>query len=117
MFIERLIANSATSAIAFLAVLVLTKALINKYGNGLGQVPGPFLAGFTDLWRVLIVWGRRPEAVHINLHKKYGNVVRLGPRAVSVADGQAVKVIYGLNSGFTKVRTGRGGVTRLCVLS
>ncbi|KAM5363917.1 hypothetical protein ACJZ2D_011769 [Fusarium nematophilum] len=77
------------------------KVLINKFGGGLNKIPGPFLAGLTDWWRVFVVWGRRPELTHIELHKKYGPVVRLGPRTVSVGDAEAVKTIYALNAGFS----------------
>ncbi|EKG16049.1 Cytochrome P450 [Macrophomina phaseolina MS6] len=81
--------------------------LYNKYGTGLNHIPGPFLAGFTDLWRLWIVWGRRPELVHISLHKKYGKLVRLGPRTVLVSDNGAAKTIYALNAGFIKVSRAR----------
>lgn len=84
-------------------VATLGRLLFNKYGTGLSHVPGPFWASFTDLWRFWIVWGRRPELVHIELHKKYGRLVRLGPRTVLVSDNAAAKTIYALNSGFVKV--------------
>ncbi|KAL6366194.1 hypothetical protein LRP88_00291 [Fusarium phalaenopsidis] len=72
------------------------------YGQGLNKIPGPWLAGFTDLWRLFIVRGRRAQEVHIELHKKYGPMVRLGPRAVSVADPEALKIIYSPSSGYSK---------------
>ncbi|EEU34711.1 uncharacterized protein NECHADRAFT_97459 [Fusarium vanettenii 77-13-4] len=72
------------------------------YGQGLNKIPGPWLAGFTDLWRLFIVRGRRAQEVHIELHKKYGPMVRLGPRAVSVADPEAIKIIYSPSSGYSK---------------
>ncbi|CAK7240637.1 MAG: hypothetical protein STHCBS139747_002083 [Sporothrix thermara] len=43
-----------------------------------------------------------PHLYHIDLHEKYGNIVRLGPRSVSVADPDAAKIIYALNAGFVK---------------
>ncbi|KAJ9604176.1 hypothetical protein H2200_011010 [Cladophialophora chaetospira] len=75
---------------------------INRYGGGLNHIPGPALAPFSNLWRFLVVWGRRPELEHIRLHEKYGPLVRLGPRVVSVADPAAISVIYALNAGFVK---------------
>ena len=69
----------------------------------LNVFPGPFWAHLTDIWRYIDVRGRRPELTHIALHRKYGDVVRLGPRTLSFADPKATKVIYGLNKGFTKV--------------
>jgi hypothetical protein len=75
---------------------------LNRYGGGLNHIPGPGLAPFTNLWRFFVVWGRRPELAHIRLHEKYGPLVRLGPRVVSVSDPAAISVIYALNAGFVK---------------
>jgi hypothetical protein len=75
----------------------------NKYRQGINHIPGPWLASFSDIWRFFVVWGRRSEVVHRALHAKYGPLVRLGPRTVSVSDPSAIKVIYALNAGFVKV--------------
>ncbi|KIW64809.1 hypothetical protein PV04_09717 [Phialophora macrospora] len=75
---------------------------LNRYGGGLNHIPGPALAPFTNLWRFFVVWSRRPELAHIRLHEKYGPLVRLGPRVVSVSDPAAISVIYALNAGFVK---------------
>ncbi|KAF5710897.1 pisatin demethylase cytochrome P450 [Fusarium mundagurra] len=87
---------------AALIGLLATKLLINKYGNGLNGIPGPALASFTDLWRFLDVYRRRPEVTQIALHEKHGSVVRLGPNTVSIADPAAIQTIYAHNSGYTK---------------
>lgn len=86
----------------FLTTLLLW-LIKNRYHNGLNKYPGPFLASLTDCWRFFDVYGRRPEVTHRLLHKKYGNVVRLGPSTLSFSDPRALKSIYGLNKGFTKV--------------
>src|SRR6266536_5307984 len=75
----------------------------NKYSHGLSQIRGPTIAAYTDLWRFWIVWGRRPELTHIELHEKYGSIVRLGPKTVSISDVEAVKSIYALHAGYVKV--------------
>lgn len=77
--------------------------LRNKYCTGLNHIPGPWLAGFTNFYRLFKVWGRRPELWHISLHKQYGDLVRIGPRTVSCSDNRAAKKIYALNAGFVKV--------------
>ncbi|KAG4435700.1 hypothetical protein IFR05_008812 [Cadophora sp. M221] len=74
----------------------------NKHGNGIGRIPGPLLAAYSDWWRLWLVWRGRPEVAHIKLHEKYGPVVRLGPNMVSYSDPDAVKVIYALNAGYVK---------------
>lgn len=88
----------------FILLLTLFKIAVNKFRGGLAHIPGPWLASCSDLWRLCVVWGRRPEVTHIQLHEKYGPIVRIGPRAVSVGDPEAIKIIYGPNSGFIKVR-------------
>ena len=77
-----------------------------KYQRGLNQYSGPYLASVTDLWRAFCVWSTRDiHNVSIDLHKKHGNVVRMGPNLLSFSDPAAIKDIYGLNKGFVKVRT------------
>ena len=75
----------------------------NRYNHGLQKYPGPFLASLTDWWRFFDVLGRRPDITHNRLHHQHGDIVRLGPNSLSFADPQALKTIYGLNKGFTKV--------------
>ncbi|PYI00686.1 cytochrome P450 [Aspergillus sclerotiicarbonarius CBS 121057] len=72
-------------AVLLLALLALFRALRNY--RCLRAIPGPPLAGWSDLWRIfarsLPHYGQRLS----NLHQKYGRVVRLGPNFVSIADG------------------------------
>jgi hypothetical protein len=86
-------------------VAITARFLYNKFGYGISRIPGPFLASYTNLWRFFLVWGGRAELTHIKLHEKYGPLVRLGPKNVSVSDFSAVKVIYGLGAGYDKVST------------
>lgn len=86
-----------------LLAALITRLLYNKYGHGINSIPGPTLASFTNLWRFFLVTRRRPELKHIELHQKYGSVIRIGPNVVSVSDPNAVKIIYAINAGFVKV--------------
>ncbi|KEF50973.1 uncharacterized protein A1O9_12971 [Exophiala aquamarina CBS 119918] len=83
-------------------VAITARFLYNKFGYGISRIPGPFLASYTDLWRFFLVWGGRAELTHIKLHEKYGPLVRIGPKNVSVSDSGAVKLIYGLGAGYAK---------------
>ncbi|KAF2837744.1 benzoate 4-monooxygenase cytochrome-like protein P450 [Patellaria atrata CBS 101060] len=76
--------------------------LKNKYNRGLNKYPGHWLAAYTDWWRFWDVWHRKTEKTHLKLHRELGDVIRLGPNTLSFADPKAIKVIYGLNKGFTK---------------
>src|SRR5450755_1316343 len=86
------------------ALLILTIAYFasNYFHNCLNKYPGPILAAFTDWWRFWDVYNRRPDITHYKLHRKHGDIVRLGPNCLSFADPKAIKTIYGLNKGFTK---------------
>lgn len=87
-------------ALLIAAIVYLAR---NYFNRGLNKYPGPALAHFTDWLRFYKVWLRHPEQWHIKLHEKYGDVVRLGPNALSFGNPNAIKVIYGLGKGFTKV--------------
>jgi hypothetical protein len=104
MLIDHLATTSVYPYLLGLCVVAfVARILHNKYGHGISQIKGPLISTYTDLWRFWVVWGRRPELTHIALHEKYGSIVRLGPKTVSVSDAEAIKTIYALNSGFVKV--------------
>jgi hypothetical protein len=88
---------------SLLSLTFTTYLLSNYFNRGLNKYPGAFLASITDCWRFWIVYKRRPEVEHIKLHSKHGDVVRLGPNCLSFSNPKALKGIYGLNKGFTKV--------------
>lgn len=94
-------------------VLVLVHLTRNYFTRGVSEVPGPFLARFSNLWRFIDVARGKAEETHLKLHQKYGQYVRLGPNLVSVQNLDALKVIYGVNKGYTKVSAVCLGVTSL----
>ncbi|KAF2455867.1 putative P450 monooxygenase [Lineolata rhizophorae] len=87
---------------ALLGLAAVLYLLSNKFHNGLNKYPGPLLAAYTDWWRLFTVWSWRVEFTHIALHRKRGDIVRLGPNSLSFGNPQAIKQIYGLNKGFVK---------------
>lgn len=103
MIVHQLLPGSLASLALWLLTGLLVKLLLNKYGSGINRVPGPWAAGLTDFYRLCVVWGRRPELWHIRLHEKYGQVVRIGPNSVSIADPEVIKAIYGPSTGYVKV--------------
>ncbi|KAI2628736.1 cytochrome P450 [Hypoxylon sp. NC1633] len=68
----------------------------------LSDIPGPFFAGFTDLWRFCAQNSRGYSTALLALHRKYGKLVRIGPNHVSVSDPDAVALIYGSNPVWVK---------------
>jgi len=66
------------------------------------DIPGPFLARFTNLWYFYEARRcRRYLTVHA-LHQKYGKLVRIQPDQVSIADPDAIPIVYGHGTGFLK---------------
>jgi hypothetical protein len=74
------------------------------YRHDLRHLPGPLLARFSGLYRLSMVGGGKGPAGYRELHRKYGQIVRVGPNHVAVSDSAAIPVIYGLGSKYTKVR-------------
>jgi len=81
-------------------LLLLYSALVN-YGC-LKHIPGPFLAKFTDLYRLYQVYTRKPHETQVSLHKRYGDLVRLGPHCISVSGPDYASQIYGIGRGLIK---------------
>jgi hypothetical protein len=96
-----LLQSLSSYALPLLGILLLCRILHNH--SKLRQIPGPLLAGCTDLWRyVHCIRGHANE--EYKLHRKYNSpLIRLGPNTVSVADPRAIPIIYGLKPVFNKV--------------
>ena len=98
--------------------LVCLYFLFVKYRSGLHRIPGPWLASISSIWRFSIVWKQDMPATSVRLHEKYGSLVRIGPYHVSVADPEALRIIYGADSRYQKVRkafqTHKVWLTRIC---
>lgn len=101
-----LLADLFQSLLPYLPVLLplglITYLLRNKFYNGLQKYPGPAFAAYTNWWRFFENFSRRTEYTFIALHRKYGDIVRVGPNVLSFADPKAIKEIYGLNKGYVK---------------
>lgn len=87
-----------------LGVLVFARLLRNRYKSGLNKIPGPFAASLTNLWQFYHCF--KGEAwKDYELHEKYNSpLLRIGPNTISVADPDAVRIIYGYKPTFTKAR-------------
>jgi hypothetical protein len=83
--------------------VTLAFLLNNKYWKGLNKYTGHWAAGYSNWWRLWDVNKRNHHWTTIALHRKHGDVVRLGPNVLSFADPRAIKAIYGLNKGVSKV--------------
>ncbi|KAH7042246.1 pisatin demethylase [Macrophomina phaseolina] len=82
----------------------LFQRLYESFFGPLRGVPGPWLARYTRLWEIAAVRRGDFERQNINLHKRFGKVVRLAPDKYSIDDLDAIHVIYGHSTKFIKDR-------------
>ncbi len=102
--LEKILDLSA-SILLFSGVILYLFAVFTKVVlDPLRRVPGPLLARFTRFWYLYNIWQGKFERVNIDLHKKYGPVVRIAPNEYSIDDLDAAKIIYGHGNAFSKVR-------------
>ena len=92
-----------TISIIGLALSWLITSLRLARRSDLVSLPGPGWARYTALYRVYRLWSGQAAAVYLELHRKYGAIVRTGPNTVSIADPVAIPTLYGINSNFLKV--------------
>ncbi|KEF56776.1 uncharacterized protein A1O9_06966 [Exophiala aquamarina CBS 119918] len=99
------IANLAPATVS-LVILVLLVAVAFRIWRALvtplRDLPGPVFASFTRLWYLKNVWRGDFEKVNVKLHERYGPIVRIAPNEYSIDDPEAIKVIYGHGTSFTK---------------
>lgn len=60
----------------------------------LAKYPGPFLASFSNLWKLYHLWSLHLPERLVELHETYGPIVRVGPNDLSFQSGDAVAPIY-----------------------
>lgn len=85
-----------------LAISLLVAYLASiRYQRGLSKFNGPFLASFTDLWRLWQAYWYHDRVIFPALQAKYGKVIRMGPRTLLFSEPDVIKEIYTM--GFRKV--------------
>ena len=84
--------------------ICLAWTIYTRFFHPLAKFPGPFTASLSRLWYVdKVVRGGSFDKVARRLHAKHGPVVRIAPNEVSISDPEAMRIIYGIKSKFTKV--------------
>lgn len=69
----------------------------------LSGVPGPWLAKFSQSWRQFRYFRGSWHHDILDIHRRYGAVVRIAPNEVSFVDTAALKEIYGPGKHIKKV--------------
>jgi hypothetical protein len=89
------------------AALLLTIYVVSTVLKpGVRDVPGPWLAKVTNLYRVRMVLRGSFSHDLAELHRRYGTAVRIGPDCVSLSDRSVIQDIYGIRTNFPKVGPG-----------
>ncbi|KAF9878697.1 hypothetical protein CkaCkLH20_03597 [Colletotrichum karsti] len=89
--------------VACAATILAVIHLVNNYlSTGVTKIPGPFLAGLSNLFRAYNVGKGDNQVSLVALHDKYGDNVRLGPRVVSIRNPADVSKVYSVKNGFPK---------------
>ncbi|KAL8998572.1 MAG: hypothetical protein Q9169_002412 [Polycauliona sp. 2 TL-2023] len=79
------------STLTFGAFVVL---IVQRFTSPLRKVPGPWTAVLTDLWRLRNALSGREQMIWLELHEKYGPVVRTGPNMVLVNDPEPLSTLH-----------------------
>jgi hypothetical protein len=78
------------------------RILYKRYASPLRKYPGPFLASFSRLWKVLSTASGHTHLDHVALHEKYGPVVRIAPNEVSISSPEAARTVLSAGKHFYK---------------
>ena len=85
-----------------LAITLSTYTAYRFIVSPLRSLPGPLTAKLTNLWRLSNVYQGRANSTLHRLHARYGDIVRIGPNCVSVADTSLIKTVFRTRHPFLK---------------
>lgn len=77
-------------------VAVAGYVLYERFLAPCAGIPGPFFASLSRWWMIKHSLDGDMNRVMIQLHEKYGPLVRTGPSELSISDLSAIRKIYGM---------------------
>ncbi|KAI1099575.1 cytochrome P450 [Jackrogersella minutella] len=80
----------------------ITRILYIRYASPLREYPGPLLASFSRLWKVISTAKENTHLEHIELHRKYGPVVRIAPNELSFSSPAVARNVLSAGKRFYK---------------
>jgi hypothetical protein len=95
--------ESLMKFIALCGFTLILQALYTRYSGGLSAIPGPPSASFCNIWKILAVYHNDMPRRNIAVHRKYGPVVRIGPKTISFSSPEALHIIHGSRQAYPKV--------------
>ncbi|RYC62791.1 hypothetical protein CHU98_g3423 [Xylaria longipes] len=102
MAIINLLVSPLTLATALVAVVAYYVYPYFVTYSQIRDIPAPFPAQFTNWWLLYACRRGKRYLVVDEVHKKLGTLVRIQPHHVSIADDEAIQIIYGHGNGFLK---------------
>ncbi|KAF7715240.1 Uncharacterized protein PECH_008736 [Penicillium ucsense] len=88
---------SVSHLVACVAGVIVIRVLFRKYATAIRDIPGPFWASFSSLWRVYRTCKGHIENDILDLHRRHGFFVRIADNEVSVSHPDAVKQLLHTN--------------------
>ncbi|KAJ2989667.1 hypothetical protein NUW58_g3357 [Xylaria curta] len=85
-----------------LPVFFVSRLAYRRYASPLRSIPGPFLASCSRAWKIKSTMSENTHWEHIDLHKKYGPVVRIAPNEVSFSSPQVARNLLSAGKRFYK---------------
>lgn len=76
----------------------------------LRKVPGPFLASFSHWWALSAVASGQEPWVYTDLARKYGHLIRVGPRLLLTDDPDVLRRMSGVRTHYSKDASYLSGV-------
>ncbi|KAI1440198.1 cytochrome P450 [Annulohypoxylon stygium] len=83
-------------------LFLIARILYIRYASPLREYPGPFLASFSRLWKIASTVSERTHLHHIELHKKYGPIVRISPNELSFSSPTVARNVLSAGKRFYK---------------
>ena len=87
----------------FVLALFCLQLLRTRQRDDLRDVPGPFIASFSNFLKVKAACQGNIHKWNQSLHKRYGSVVRIGPQHVSFSSPEAFSIIHASRQAYAKV--------------
>ncbi|KAK5075962.1 hypothetical protein LTR51_001641 [Lithohypha guttulata] len=97
---------SIVADICYTTALFASIALYRAFFHPLRNYPGPFWARISVFWKVKHFQQSGFKAFRVidGLHKRYGNIVRVAPRQLSINEPEAYQMVYGAQSQCHRLR-------------
>ncbi|KAK2692978.1 hypothetical protein QWA68_007221 [Fusarium oxysporum] len=100
MLLDHFTANYWWAAALAIIAWYIVSSVISWYR--LRHIPGPLLAKFSYLWLARLALSGKQYETHLELNKKYGPIVRVGPYEVLTDDLELLRKVNGTKSLYAK---------------